>query len=157
MSFVLISLYGNLQSFQRTHRFLMTNGALLCDGHEMSDSPCGIIGFSRFFNKFVAHNKTLFYNACVPSPTPKTFGADPIFLDHLRWRAFAQHKNRIRRLNLLLFLFQAFLSRAAYYGMKGRYSKGIMSCNEAIKLQPRSVRAYLYRFGFSLQYSAYLS
>lgn len=42
---------------------------------------------------------------------------------------------------------QAFLSRAAYYGMKGRYSKGIMSCNEAIKLQPRSVRAYLYRFG----------
>ncbi|XP_048585429.1 uncharacterized protein LOC5512045 isoform X2 [Nematostella vectensis] len=42
-------------------------------------------------------------------------------------------------------LFQAFLSRAAYYGMKGRYSKGIMSCNEAIKLQPQSVRAYLYR------------
>lgn len=45
---------------------------------------------------------------------------------------------------------QAFLSRAAYYGMKGRYSKGIMSCNEAIKLQPRSVRAYLYRFCFLL-------
>lgn len=43
----------------------------------MSDSPCGIIGFSRFFNKFVTHNKTFFYNACVPSPTPKTFGADP--------------------------------------------------------------------------------
>lgn len=38
------------------------------------------------------------------------------------------------------------MSRAAYYGLKGRYSKGIMSCNEAIKLQPRSVRAYLYRF-----------
>ena len=42
-------------------------------------------------------------------------------------------------------LFQAFLSRAAYYGTKGRFSKGIMNCNEAIKLQPRSVRAYLYR------------
>lgn len=48
---------------------------------------------------------------------------------------------------LVLFLcgFQAFLSRAAYYGMKNRFSKGIMSCNEAIKLQPKSVRAYLYR------------
>ena len=43
-------------------------------------------------------------------------------------------------------LFQAFLSRAAYYGMKGRYSKGIVNCNEAIKLQPNSVRAYLYRW-----------
>jgi len=51
--------------------------------------------------------------------------------------------NRALAINPMLF--QAFLSRAAYYGMKGRYSKGIMSCNEAIKLQPRSVRAYLYR------------
>ena len=49
---------------------------------------------------------------------------------------------------------QAFLSRAAYYGMKGRYSKGIMSCNEAIKLQPRSVRAYLYRFGSFILFSS---
>jgi len=59
-------------------------------------------------------------------------------------------------MSFIWFLCQAFLSRAAYYGMKGRYSKGIMSCNEAIKLQPRSVRAYLYRFGlslFSLQFS----
>ena len=52
----------------------------------------------------------------------------------------------IRKLVLYVVSLQAFLSRAAYYGMKGRYSKGIMSCNEAIKLQPRSVRAYLYRF-----------
>ncbi|KAH0620523.1 hypothetical protein JD844_021065 [Phrynosoma platyrhinos] len=41
--------------------------------------------------------------------------------------------------------FQAYLSRAAYYGSKGRFSKAIMNCNEAIKIQPRSVRAYLYR------------
>ncbi|XP_043405341.1 tetratricopeptide repeat protein 6 isoform X1 [Chelonia mydas] len=41
--------------------------------------------------------------------------------------------------------FQAYLSRAAYYGSKGRYSKAIMNCNEAIKIHPDSVRAYLYR------------
>ncbi|XP_042308112.1 tetratricopeptide repeat protein 6 [Sceloporus undulatus] len=42
-------------------------------------------------------------------------------------------------------LLEAYLSRAAYYGSKGRFSKAIMNCNEAIKLKPRSVRAYLYR------------
>ncbi|XP_071495128.1 uncharacterized protein [Diadema antillarum] len=42
-------------------------------------------------------------------------------------------------------LFQAYLSRAAYYGQRGRYSKGIYNCNQAIRLQPNSVRAYLYR------------
>ncbi|XP_038263522.1 tetratricopeptide repeat protein 6 isoform X4 [Dermochelys coriacea] len=41
--------------------------------------------------------------------------------------------------------FQAYLSRAAYYGSKGRYSKAILNCNEAIKIHPDSVRAYLYR------------
>ncbi|KAH1170981.1 tetratricopeptide repeat protein 6 isoform X2 [Mauremys mutica] len=41
--------------------------------------------------------------------------------------------------------FQAYLSRAAYYGSKGRYSKAILNCNEAIKIHPNSVRAYLYR------------
>jgi Tfp pilus assembly protein PilF len=42
-------------------------------------------------------------------------------------------------------IFQAYLSRACYYGMKKNYTKAILSCNEAIKLQPKSVRAYLYR------------
>ncbi|XP_062974543.1 tetratricopeptide repeat protein 6 [Elgaria multicarinata webbii] len=41
--------------------------------------------------------------------------------------------------------FQAYLSRAAYFGSKGRYSKAIMNCTEAIKIEPNSVRAYLYR------------
>uniref|UniRef100_A0A8C5RQU6 Tetratricopeptide repeat protein 6 n=1 Tax=Laticauda laticaudata TaxID=8630 RepID=A0A8C5RQU6_LATLA len=41
--------------------------------------------------------------------------------------------------------FQAYLSRAAYYGSKGRYSKAIMNCTEALKIERRSVRAYLYR------------
>ncbi|KAM5243495.1 tetratricopeptide repeat protein 6 [Hipposideros larvatus] len=41
--------------------------------------------------------------------------------------------------------YEAYLSRVAFYGMKGRYSKAILNCNEAIKIYPQSVRAYLYR------------
>ncbi|NXG30819.1 TTC6 protein, partial [Dromaius novaehollandiae] len=41
--------------------------------------------------------------------------------------------------------FQAYMSRAVYYGSKGRYSKAILNCNEAIKIHPNSVRAYFYR------------
>ncbi|XP_012411057.2 tetratricopeptide repeat protein 6 [Trichechus manatus latirostris] len=41
--------------------------------------------------------------------------------------------------------YQAYLSRVAYYGLKGRYSKAILNCNEAIRIYPESVRAYLYR------------
>lgn len=37
------------------------------------------------------------------------------------------------------------MGRAAYYGSKGRYSKAIMNCNEAIKIHPNSVKAYFYR------------
>ncbi|XP_072135606.1 uncharacterized protein ttc6 [Mobula birostris] len=42
-------------------------------------------------------------------------------------------------------LFEVYLSRAVYYAMQRRYLKGILSCNEALKLQPRSVRAFLCR------------
>ncbi|KAM4853900.1 tetratricopeptide repeat protein 6 isoform 2-T2 [Thomomys bottae] len=41
--------------------------------------------------------------------------------------------------------YQAYLSRVAFYGSQGRYSKAILNCNEAIKICPESVRAYLYR------------
>ncbi|NXE76805.1 TTC6 protein, partial [Cochlearius cochlearius] len=41
--------------------------------------------------------------------------------------------------------FQAYMSRAAYYGSKGRYAKAILNCNEALKILPNSVRAYFYR------------
>ena len=42
-------------------------------------------------------------------------------------------------------LFQSFLARAAHYGKTGRFSKAILNCNEAIRLEPASVRAYLCR------------
>ncbi|XP_054988059.1 tetratricopeptide repeat protein 6 [Sorex araneus] len=41
--------------------------------------------------------------------------------------------------------YQAYLSRAAYYGLKGRYSKAILNCNEAIKICSQNVFAYIYR------------
>nr|XP_044621462.1 tetratricopeptide repeat protein 6 isoform X1 [Equus asinus] len=41
--------------------------------------------------------------------------------------------------------YQAYLSRVAFYGLKGRYSKAILNCNEAIRIYPQSVRAYISR------------
>ncbi|XP_046576439.1 LOW QUALITY PROTEIN: uncharacterized protein LOC124284394 [Haliotis rubra] len=52
-------------------------------------------------------------------------------------------------------IFQAYLSRACYYGLKGNYTKAILNCNEAIKLQPNSVRAYLYRGALKYHIRAY--
>ncbi|XP_061164225.1 uncharacterized protein LOC133173256 [Saccostrea echinata] len=52
-------------------------------------------------------------------------------------------------------IFQAYLSRACYYGMKKNYTKAILNCNEAAKLQPRSVRSYLYRGALKYHIKAY--
>ncbi|XP_055496523.1 uncharacterized protein ttc6 isoform X4 [Leucoraja erinacea] len=42
-------------------------------------------------------------------------------------------------------LFEVYLSRAVYYANQQRYLKAILSCNEALKLQPQSARAFLCR------------
>ena len=42
-------------------------------------------------------------------------------------------------------LWQAYLTRACYYGLLRRLPKAILNCNEAIKLQPLSARAFLFR------------
>ncbi|XP_067848274.1 uncharacterized protein ttc6 [Heptranchias perlo] len=52
-------------------------------------------------------------------------------------------------------LFEVYLSRAVYYAMQGRYLKAILSCNEAIKVQPQSVRAFLYRGALKYYTKAY--
>ncbi|KAH9523334.1 hypothetical protein Btru_066421, partial [Bulinus truncatus] len=52
-------------------------------------------------------------------------------------------------------IFQAYLSRACYYGQKGKYAKAILNCNEAIKIQPKSVRGYLYRGALKYWIKAY--
>nr|XP_033809328.1 tetratricopeptide repeat protein 6 isoform X2 [Geotrypetes seraphini] len=53
--------------------------------------------------------------------------------------------------------FQAYLSRAAFYGSKRRYVKAILNCNEAIKIKPDSVRAYMYRGSLKYYIKAYFS
>ncbi|KAK2188117.1 hypothetical protein NP493_141g04003 [Ridgeia piscesae] len=52
-------------------------------------------------------------------------------------------------------LFQAYLSRATYYGLKRRYTKAILNCNEAIKLQPKSIRSFLYRGALKFHIRSY--
>ncbi|XP_067895393.1 uncharacterized protein ttc6 isoform X2 [Heterodontus francisci] len=52
-------------------------------------------------------------------------------------------------------LFEVYLSRAVYFAMQGRYLKAILSCNEALKLQPQSIRAFLYRGALKFYTKAY--
>lgn len=50
------------------------------------------------------------------------------------------------RFKTWFFLFsKVHLSRAALYGAEGRYAKAVLDCNEAIRIQPKCVRAYLYK------------
>ncbi|XP_038636843.1 uncharacterized protein ttc6 [Scyliorhinus canicula] len=52
-------------------------------------------------------------------------------------------------------LFEVYLSRAIYYAMQGRICKAILSCNEALKLEPRSIRAFLCRGALKFYSKAY--
>jgi len=54
-----------------------------------------------------------------------------------------------------MFYFQAYLSRAAYFGQQGRYTKAILNCNEAVKLKPNSVRAFVYQGSLKYKISAF--
>ncbi|XP_021058189.1 tetratricopeptide repeat protein 6 isoform X1 [Mus pahari] len=83
----------------------------------------------------------------------KAVKANPDFAEAFYHRGLCKVKlnkqNSILDFNRALTLnpkhYQAYLSRVAYYGLKGRYSKAILNCNEAIKLYPESVRAYICR------------
>ncbi|KAG5198250.1 hypothetical protein JEQ12_007940 [Ovis aries] len=83
----------------------------------------------------------------------KAVKANPDFAESFYHRGLCKvklHKNgSILDFNRAITLdpkhYQAYLSRVAYYGLKGRYAKAILSCNEAIKIYPQSVRAYVYR------------
>ncbi|XP_029340827.1 tetratricopeptide repeat protein 6 isoform X2 [Mus caroli] len=83
----------------------------------------------------------------------KAVKANPEFAEAFYHRGLCKVKlnkqNSILDFNRALILnpkhYQAYLSRVAYYGLKGRYSKAILNCNEAIKLYPESVRAYICR------------
>ena len=48
-------------------------------------------------------------------------------------------------------LWEAYLTRASFYGAIGRLPKAILNCNEAIALQPRAARAFLTRGSLKFQ------
>ncbi|KAM5235483.1 tetratricopeptide repeat protein 6 [Ctenodactylus gundi] len=83
----------------------------------------------------------------------KAVKASPDFAEGFYQRGLC--KAKLQKENLLLDFnraihlnpkhYQAYLSRVAFFGLQGRYSKAILNCNEAIKIYPDSVRAYLYR------------
>uniref|UniRef100_A0A8C9DDS3 Tetratricopeptide repeat domain 6 n=1 Tax=Prolemur simus TaxID=1328070 RepID=A0A8C9DDS3_PROSS len=83
----------------------------------------------------------------------KAVKANPNFAEGFYQRGLCKAKlhkdNSILDFNRAITLdpkhYQAYLSRVAFYGSKGRYSKAILNCNEAIKIYPGSVRAYVYR------------
>ena len=82
-------------------------------------------------------------------------GKKTIFYIIFGWHGFVQTityfggSDAFTKTSILAFLCsfseKAYLSRVAFYGLKGRYSKAILNCNEAIKIYPQSVRAYIYR------------
>uniref|UniRef100_A0A7M4E7S9 Tetratricopeptide repeat domain 6 n=1 Tax=Crocodylus porosus TaxID=8502 RepID=A0A7M4E7S9_CROPO len=89
-------------------------------------------------------------------PLPNTFETAEIYyfmglcyMEQVNFlQVFSIIISKVTYFNLIWFLYsslKAYLSRATYYGSKGRYSKAILNCNEAIRIHPKSVRAYLYR------------
>lgn len=64
-------------------------------------------------------------------------------------RAHLQQSKCIQDFNKALSLdpsfFEAYLARATIYGLEKRYAKAILNCNEALKINSKSVRGYLYR------------
>jgi Tfp pilus assembly protein PilF len=38
-------------------------------------------------------------------------------------------------------MWQVYMTRASYFGLIGKYNKGIQSCNQALQLQPQCTRA----------------
>jgi len=47
------------------------------------------------------------------------------------------------------------MSRAAYFGQQGRYTKAIQNCSEAVNLKPDNVRAFVYRGALKFKIGAF--
>jgi tetratricopeptide (TPR) repeat protein len=64
-------------------------------------------------------------------------------------RAYMHQQNCIQDFNRALSInsnfFEAYLARAAIYGIENRHAKAILNCNEALKLNSKCVRGFLYR------------
>ena len=62
-----------------------------------------------------------------------------------------------RPVQLNIYRMQAYLTRAAYFGKSGRFSRGILNCNEVLRIMSSSLRGYLYRGSLKLHTRAYRS
>ncbi|XP_059675518.1 tetratricopeptide repeat protein 6 [Gavia stellata] len=132
-----------VRSFKKAMKLLMTSVKILPNTFEAAEMYY-LTGLCYMEQKSLLQACDAFSTAIrLHSSYPDAFYQRGLCRMQLRQAKCIQDFNRA--LALCPSHFQAYMSRAAYYGSKGRYSKAILNCNEAIKILPNSVRAYFYR------------
>ncbi|KAF1612525.1 UNVERIFIED_CONTAM: Tetratricopeptide repeat protein 6, partial [Eudyptes pachyrhynchus] len=132
-----------LRSFKKAVKLLMASAKILPNTFEAAEMYY-LTGLCYMEQKSLLRARDAFSMAVrLHSSYPDAFYQRGLCRMQLRQAKCIRDFNRA--LALCPSHFQAYMSRAAYYGSKGRYSKAILNCNEAIKILPNSVRAYFYR------------
>ncbi|XP_030308343.1 tetratricopeptide repeat protein 6 [Calypte anna] len=132
-----------VRSFKKAMKLLMTSAKNMPKTFEAAEMYY-LTGLCYMEQKNLLRASDAFSMAIrLHSNYPDAFYQRGLCRMHLRKANCIQDFNRA--LALCPSHFQAYMSRAAYYGSKGRYSKAILNCNEAIKILPDSVQAYFYR------------
>ncbi|NXU57563.1 TTC6 protein, partial [Turnix velox] len=132
-----------LRSFKKAKKLLMTSAKVLPNTFEAAEIYY-LIGLCHMEKKSLLQANHAFSMAVrLCSSYPDAFYQRGLCRMQLRQPTCIQDFNRA--LALCPSHFQAYMTCAAYYGSKGRYSKAILNCNEAIKIFPNSARAYFYR------------
>ncbi|KFO12800.1 Tetratricopeptide repeat protein 6, partial [Balearica regulorum gibbericeps] len=132
-----------VRSFKNAMKLLMTSAKILPNTFEAAEMYY-LTGLCYMEQKSLLQARDAFSMAIrLHSSYPDAFYQRGLCRMQLREAKCIRDFNRV--LALCPSHFQAYMSRAAYYGSKGRYSKAILNCNEAIKILPDSVQAYFYR------------
>ncbi|NXT77803.1 TTC6 protein, partial [Zapornia atra] len=132
-----------VRSFKKAMKLLMTSAKILPKTFEAAEMYY-LTGLCYMEQKNLLQAHDAFSMAIrLHSSYPDAFYQRGLCNMQLRQAKCIQDFNRA--LALCPSHFQAYMSRAAYYGSKGRYSKAILNCNEAIKILPDSEQAYFYR------------
>ncbi|XP_049681960.1 tetratricopeptide repeat protein 6 [Accipiter gentilis] len=132
-----------VRSFKKAMKLLMTSAKILPNTFETAEMYY-LTGLCYMEQKSLLRARDAFSMAIrIHSSYPDAFYQRGLCRMQLREATCIRDFNRA--LALCPSHFQAYMSRAAYYGSKGRYSKAILNCNEAIKILPSSARAYFYR------------
>ncbi|XP_010084702.1 PREDICTED: tetratricopeptide repeat protein 6-like, partial [Pterocles gutturalis] len=132
-----------VESFKKAVKLLMTSAKILPNTFEAAEMYY-LTGLCYMEQKSLLQAHDAFSMAIRLHPSyPDAFYQRGLCRMQLRQAKCIRDFNRA--LALCPSHFQAYMSRAAYYGSEGRYSKAILNCNEAIKILPNSERAYFYR------------